>query len=59
MTCDDAAFEGQGVYCSPRCCGMSFARQASLKFLYRNVLCTLERNEVVRWPAHLGNRPIL
>ncbi|RXD91901.1 type VI secretion system baseplate subunit TssF, partial [Xanthomonas perforans] len=59
LTCDDAAFEGQGVYLLASVLRHVFARQASLNSFTETVLCTLERNEVVRWPAHLGNRPIL
>lgn len=59
LTCDDAAFEGQGVYLLASVLRHVFARQASLNSFTETVLCTLERNEVARWPAHLGNRPIL
>ncbi|MCF5919778.1 type VI secretion system baseplate subunit TssF, partial [Xanthomonas perforans] len=49
----------QGVYLLASVLRHVFARQASLNSFTETVLCTLERNEVVRWPAHLGNRPIL
>lgn len=59
LTCDDAAFEGQGAYLLAAVLRHFFARQASLNSFTETVLCTLERNEVDRWPARLGNRPIL
>ncbi len=59
LICDDAAFEGQGVYLMASVLRHFFARYASLNSFTETVLCTLERNEVARWPARLGNRPIL
>ena len=59
LTCDDAAFEGQGAYLLASVLRHFFARQASMNSFTETVLCTLERNEVDRWPARLGNRPIL
>ncbi|MEI2429905.1 type VI secretion system baseplate subunit TssF [Lysobacter yananisis] len=59
LTCDDAAFEGQGAYLLASVLRHFFARQASMNSFTETVLRTLERNEVDRWPARLGNRPIL
>ncbi|KTF40206.1 type VI secretion system baseplate subunit TssF, partial [Xanthomonas translucens] len=59
LTCQEAAFEGQGAYLLAAVLRHVLARQASLNSFTETVLCTLERNEVARWPARLGERPIL
>ncbi|WLA11193.1 type VI secretion system baseplate subunit TssF [Xanthomonas translucens] len=59
LTCQESAFEGQGAYLLAAVLRHVLSRQASLNAFTETVLCTLERNEVVRWPARLGDRPIL
>ncbi|CAB3751108.1 type VI secretion system baseplate subunit TssF [Paraburkholderia humisilvae] len=59
LTCDDAAFEGTGAFLLGSVLRHFFARYVSLNSFTETVLRTLERNEVARWPATLGKRPIL
>ncbi|WP_246793497.1 type VI secretion system baseplate subunit TssF [Burkholderia perseverans] len=59
LTCADAAFEGSSAFLLGSVLQHFFARYVSLNSFTETVLRTLERNEVARWPATLGKRPIL
>ena len=59
LTCDDGAFEGTGAFLLAAVMQHFFARYVSVNSFTETVLRTLERNEVARWPARLGKRPIL
>ena len=59
LTCDDAAFEGSGAFLLASVLQHFFARYVSLNSFVETVLRTLERNEVARWHANPGKRPIL
>jgi type VI secretion system protein ImpG len=59
LTCDDGAFEGTGAFLLGAVMQHFFARYVSVNSFTETVLRTLERNEVARWPARLGKRPIL
>ncbi|CAB3770094.1 type VI secretion system baseplate subunit TssF [Paraburkholderia solisilvae] len=59
LTCDDSAFEGTVAFLLGSVLDQFFARYVSLNSFTETVLCTLERNEVARWPTRLGIRPIL
>lgn len=59
LTCDDGAFEGTGAFLLGSVMQHFFARYVSVNSFTETVLCTLERNEVARWPARLGKRQIL
>jgi type VI secretion system protein ImpG len=59
LTCDDAAFEGSGAFVFASVLQHFFARYVSLNSFAETVLRTLERNEVARWSAKPGKRPIL
>jgi type VI secretion system protein ImpG len=59
LTCDDAAFEGSGAFVLASVLQHFFARYVSLNSFAETVLRTLERNEVARWTANPGKRPIL
>ncbi|MGF6936692.1 type VI secretion system protein ImpG [Paraburkholderia sp. UCT70] len=59
LSCDDAAFEGSGAFLLASVLQHFFARYVSLNSFAETVLRTLERNEVARWPANPGKRPIL
>jgi len=59
LTCADAAFEGSSAFLLASILQHFFARYVSLNSFTETVLRTLERNEVARWPATLGKRPIL
>ncbi|MEL1265698.1 type VI secretion system baseplate subunit TssF [Pseudoxanthomonas putridarboris] len=59
LTCEDAAFEGTGAFLLAAVLQHFFARYVSVNSFTETVLRTHERNEVARWPARLGTRPIL
>jgi type VI secretion system protein ImpG len=59
LTCDDAAFAGQGVMVLGAVLDEFLRRYVSLNSFTRLVLSTQERGEVMRWPARLGQRHIL
>lgn len=59
LTCDDGAFEGTGAFLLGSVMQHFFARYVSVNSFTETALRTLERNEVARWPARLGKRPIL
>jgi type VI secretion system protein ImpG len=59
VTCDDAAFQGRGVFSIGAVLEEFFRRYVSLNSFTRTVLKTVERGEVMRWPARLGQRQIL
>jgi type VI secretion system protein ImpG len=59
LTCDDAAFEGSGAFVFASVLQHFFARYVSLNSFAETVLRTLERQEVARWTAKPGTRPIL
>jgi type VI secretion system protein ImpG len=59
LTCEDRAFEGTGTYLFGSVMQHFFARYVSLNSFTETVLHTHERNEVARWTARSGTRPIL
>lgn len=59
LTCEDRAFEGTGAYLFGSVMQHFFARYVSLNSFTETVLHTHERNEVARWTARSGTRPIL
>ncbi|APG05586.1 type VI secretion system protein ImpG [Luteibacter rhizovicinus DSM 16549] len=59
LTCEDQAFEGSGAFLFGSVMQNFFARYVSLNSFTETVLHTLERNEVARWTARSGTRPIL
>jgi type VI secretion system protein ImpG len=56
LTCDDSAFEGTGVFLFGSVMEEFLARYVSLNSFTETVLRTLERGEVMRWPARIGRR---
>ncbi|QYD71369.1 type VI secretion system baseplate subunit TssF [Paraburkholderia edwinii] len=59
LTCDETAFEGTGAFLLASVMQHFFASYVSLNSFTETVLRTLERNEVARWTARPGKRPIL
>jgi type VI secretion system protein ImpG len=59
LSCDDSAFHGRGVFLMGAVLEEFFRRYVSLNSFTRTVLKTVERGEVMRWPARLGQRQIL
>ncbi|MDX1947500.1 MAG: type VI secretion system baseplate subunit TssF [Pirellulaceae bacterium] len=58
VTCDEAAFEGTGVYLLGAVLERFFARYVSLNSFTETVLATVDRGQVMRWPARIGRRQI-
>jgi len=58
ITCDEAAFEGTGVFLLGAVLEEFFARYASLNSFTETVLHSAGRGEVMRWPARIGRRQI-
>ena len=59
LTCDEAAFEGNGAFLLGSVLARFFARYVSINSFTETVLRTTDRGEVMRWPATLGQRQIL
>jgi type VI secretion system protein ImpG len=56
VTCDEAAFEGFGVFLMGAVLAQFFARYVSINSFTETVVDSTSRGEVMRWPATLGRR---
>jgi type VI secretion system protein ImpG len=54
VTCDETAFEGAGVFLLGAVMERFFAKYVSINSFTETVLRTVQRGEVMRWPARLG-----
>ena len=59
VTCEEAAFAGIGAFLLGAVLDRFFANYVSINSFAQTVLRTLERGEIVRWPARCGLRPLL
>lgn len=59
LTFDENHFEGYGVFLMGAVLARFFQRFASINSFTETVLLTDRRNEVMRWPAIIGNRKVL
>jgi type VI secretion system protein ImpG len=59
LTLDETAFEGMGVYLLGSVLERFFAKYVSINSFSETILKTIQRKEVVRWPARLGRRSAL
>jgi type VI secretion system protein ImpG len=59
VTCDETAFEGSGVFLLGSVLQRFFAKYVSINSFSETVLRTIQRGEVMRWPARSGLRQIL
>jgi type VI secretion system protein ImpG len=59
VTFDEVAFEGSGVFLLGTVLDEFFAKYVSLNSFTETVIRTLDRNEIIRWPARIGRRPML
>jgi type VI secretion system protein ImpG len=59
LECEDGAYEGAGVFMLGCVLEEFFARYVSMNSFTETVLRTLDRGEVARWPARIGQRPRL
>jgi type VI secretion system protein ImpG len=58
LTCDEAAFEGTGIFLLGAVLEQFFARYASINSFTETVLNSVDRGEVMRWPSRIGRRQI-
>ncbi len=56
LMCEEAAFEGTGAFLLGSVMEEFFSRYVSLNSFTETVLRTMERGEVMRWPARIGRR---
>jgi type VI secretion system protein ImpG len=59
LTCDETYFEGSGVFLLGAVLEEFFARYVSINTFTQTVVKTLDRGEIMRWPARVGRRHIL
>ena len=59
VECDEASFEGTGVFLLGAVLEQFFARYVSVNSFTETVIRTQERGEVMRWPVRAGRRQIL
>jgi type VI secretion system protein ImpG len=58
VSCDEAAFEGTGIFLLGAVLEQFFARYVSINSFTETVLSSADRGEVMRWPARIGRRQI-
>jgi type VI secretion system protein ImpG len=56
---DESAFEGAGAFLLGAVLERFFAKYASINSFTETVVRSLERGEIMRWPARIGRRQIL
>ena len=59
LTCDEAAFEGMGVFLLGAVLERFFSKYASINSFTETALQTVQRGEIARWPARIGRRPLV
>ena len=59
LECDETAFEGTSVFLLGSVLERFFAKYVSINSFTETVLRTIQRGEIMRWPANLGQRPTL
>ncbi|GJQ30614.1 MAG: hypothetical protein HBSAPP03_24980 [Phycisphaerae bacterium] len=59
VTFDETQFEGTGVFALGAVLEQFFARYVSMNSFTETVVRTDERGEIMRWPAKIGQRPVL
>jgi type VI secretion system protein ImpG len=57
LTFDETAFEGMGVFLMGAVLERFFAKYVSINSFSETVLKSIQRKEIMRWPARLGRRP--
>lgn len=58
LTMDESAFEGTGIFLLGAVLEQFFARYASINSFTETILQSVERGEVMRWPARIGRRQV-
>jgi type VI secretion system protein ImpG len=58
LTCDETAFEGTSAFLLAAVLERFFSKYVSINSFTETVLRSLQRGEIMRWPARIGGRPI-
>jgi type VI secretion system protein ImpG len=56
LQCDETAFEGTSVFLLGSVLERFFSKQVSINSFTETVLRTMQRGEIMRWPARIGRR---
>jgi type VI secretion system protein ImpG len=59
LTCDDTSFEGSGAFLLGAVLERFFAKYSSINSFTETVLRTVQRGEIMRWPARTGLRQVV
>jgi type VI secretion system protein ImpG len=59
LTLDESNFEGTGVFLLGAVLEQFFAKYVSINSFTETIVRTLERGEIMRWPARVGQRHLL
>jgi type VI secretion system protein ImpG len=59
LSLDESCFEGTGVFLMGAVLEEFFAKYVSINSFTETIVKTLERGELVRWPARIGRRHVL
>jgi type VI secretion system protein ImpG len=59
LTFEEAMFEGTGVFLLGAVLEQFFARYVSMNSFTETVIRSVERGEIMRWTARIGQRPVL
>lgn len=59
LTLQESQFEGMGVFVLGAVLEQFFARYVSMNSFTETVIRSEERGEIMRWPAKIGQRPVL
>lgn len=59
LTFDEAGFGGSGAFLLGAVLDEFFSRYVSINSFTETVVRTLERGEIMRWPARMGKRPMI
>jgi type VI secretion system protein ImpG len=59
LTLDESAFEGASAFLLGSVLERFFAKYVSINSFSETVLKSIQRKEIVRWPARLGRRPLM
>lgn len=59
VTCDETAFQGNGIFVIGMVLAEFFAKYVSINSFTETAIRTLDRGEVMRWPMMIGRRRTL
>ena len=59
VTFDESGFHGTGVFLLGAVLDMFFSKYVSINSFTETVIRTVDRGEVMRWPARIGTRIVL